>query len=188
MNILLDMDEVLADFVGGACKVFGVCPEAIKRDWDPAQWGMEHGLTKVLGREVTTAELWKEIEAWENFWLELEPLWWFNDIVELANSYDQLFEIVTTPSRDPMCYAHKVLWLRKQMADEHICDRLTLTRRKWKLANNETVLIDDRDSTIQMFVEHGGHGIVFPRAHNSEHKYADNPVTRVKARLEELTG
>lgn len=62
MRIYLDMDGVLCDFVGAACKLHGRDPATVTHWNFFKDWGM------------TAEEFWRPIhEAGEDFWANLEP-------------------------------------------------------------------------------------------------------------------
>lgn len=107
--IHLDVDNVLADFVAGACKVHG-------REWDGKTWNLQ--------------ELWGMSKS--AFWSKLTPAWFASlPLMENAHAIVQLVHehsngnwlFVTSPPSDPGIYTAKALWLGKHWPDfrRHIC-------------------------------------------------------------------
>jgi hypothetical protein len=79
MNIALDLDGVLADFVGGFRKLFGYVPE-----------GAEFRISK---------EEWQRIESTKNFWRDLAPLPGAELLANIG-PLDERFYIITSRSRE----------------------------------------------------------------------------------------
>lgn len=107
--IHLDVDNVLADFVGGACRVH-------RREWDGKTWD----LPKLWGMSKT------------QFWRPLTPAWFATlelmpdakAIVEIVNRLSNgnwLF--VTSPPSNEHVYSAKALWLGRHWPEfkRHIC-------------------------------------------------------------------
>ena len=96
MKIFLDVDEVLADFVGGACAVWGTTEAEVLPYWEPGVWNMIPPLSRALGLPVTLTEeeFWAAIvERGDRFWLNLRPLPWAGRVIDLVQS-----GYYTTPS------------------------------------------------------------------------------------------
>lgn len=173
MKILLDMDEVLVDFIGGACKVHGITLAQLRTNWEPGEWSIVTPMGKFLGwdnrpndvqREMYWTDLfWKPIhEAGSEFWRNLEPLPNWMDVWELCaktvgrgNLY-----IVSAPSKETCSYTGKVEWIKEHLSRSF--DRFFLTPHKGLLAAPDRLLVDDRASNIRMFQSNGGMGVLFP--------------------------
>lgn len=173
MRILLDMDEIITDFVGAALRVHGWTREQFYAKHPIGTWDME----TTLG--VSNTKFWKPIhEAGEEFWLNLVLLPFSAEMMYLARKIDPKWYIVTSPSSCPTSYSGKVKWLRENFSSTF--KSFVITEHKHLLANPSTILIDDREKNCEAFVAHGGHAIIFPTLHNSKHKFAYDPVTYVK--------
>lgn len=183
-RILVDMDEVLSDFVGAAAEVHGVDRfklEALRRE---NGWGMELPLSRLLGRDIGLNEFWEPIhQVSYQFWTGLRPLPWMNEILDLVKHHTDDWYIVSAPSKRSDSVSGKIDWLRKYLGGDW--DRLVPTKHKHLLANPTTLLIDDREENIEKFVLAGGEGIVFPSHGNKFHSLANNPVPYVASILKE---
>ena len=178
--IFLDMDEVLVDFVGGVCRVFGLTQEELEARWEPGVWD----ITQPLG--VTADELWNSIDSTPFFWSKLKPLPWFENLVGVVGRYTSTWYIATapSPSGSPDCYAQKGDWVQRYLGKEFA--DLILIRKKSLLAKPNTVLIDDREKSIIEFCEAGGDGILFPSYTNSLYQQRSGPLDSVEKTLYSL--
>ncbi len=164
MRILLDMDGVMIDFVSAACKAFGAKPdsERMKEGFERGEWN----INKLFDPPVSNNQFWKEInEIGESFWTNMMPLPWLTKLIHLVEEYaGEDWYIVTSPSKHPSSYSGKVWWLKERFGQDF--DRIVLTKHKHLLANRDTVLIDDKESTISKFRECNGEAILFPAPYN----------------------
>lgn len=172
-TVLLDMDEVLCDFVGGALDVH--C-------WSKAELVAKHrkgkwNIVPALG--LTEEEFWRPILLeGERFWSGLAPTPWMRTLINAIRQQGLNWYIVTTPSRDPHCIVGKQKWLREHLGDDGH-SRLVTCSDKWLLARSDRVLVDDRDSSIHRFRAEGGWGVTFPNFNNSLHALAHDPLAHV---------
>lgn len=178
-TILLDMDGVIVNWVGGACRLFDVDQDELEANWGD-QWGIHAAL------DITEAELWHRIDAAGiEFWSELEPLPWLNELWALCNKLGSTF-ILTSPSQSHQSPAGKVLWMNKHLADGDVFRDFLMGKHKDLCARPGSLLIDDRDSNCEKFVAAGGRAIVFPRVWNSNRRYADDPMGFMRMVLPEV--
>jgi hypothetical protein len=57
--IYLDLDEVLADFLGGVCRAFETSRADVEAHWQPGVWGIEAPLSKATNRKaLTSGDVW----------------------------------------------------------------------------------------------------------------------------------
>lgn len=183
-KILVDLDEVLADFVGGAAEVWGTNRAEIERLTEPGTWDMKLPLDKILKREtpLTDGEFWSRLNTVE-FWENLKELPWMDEVVGLVNQASKgNWRIVTAPSQGTTSYDGKVRWLKKRFG--HKFDKFAITPHKEDFAKPGVLLIDDRESNLTKFRAEGGQGCLFPRMWNSHHPLAHDPITYVRIRLE----
>lgn len=190
MRILLDKDQVLADFVGGACAAHGVSPGLVMRHWEPGVYSMTTALSRAKGRTGTMSEgdFWRPIHALRGFWRDLAPLPWAGHLLNLVRDITPDWYIVTAPSLCRECVAEKRDWLADRYGDEY-ADRMVPTKHKELMAvtrDGPAVLVDDSESNCERFRAAGGTAIVFPAHNNSLHGLKDDPVEYVEHRLAEL--
>lgn len=156
--ILLDMDGVVADFVGAIIKSHKL--DIQHDDWTDWNYHREVGLTD------------------DEFW---EPTygsdWWFIDVEAYSwatGLFTALREIGTvvfcsTPNDAINCAADKARWLNHYLGNHQ---EMVFTKHKHLLAKPNVVLIDDKDSNIHDFQKAGGHGVLFPQPWNHAAWYA----------------
>lgn len=158
---LLDMDGVLVDFVGGACRHHGI------RDPydDPQNWGKPK-LDELAGmpKSVFFAPLG------EDFWANLEPTRECFALVEMLEKHfgKEAVCIMTSPVLTHGCYEGKLCWLRKHLPQ--FSRRFLVGPTKEFAAGPEVTLVDDSDSNIDRFLAWGGDVIQVPRPWNRLHK------------------
>ncbi len=168
-TVYFDMDGVLVDFVGGCEKLFGK-----KHDGDfhfYSSWG------------ITQDEFWETICNCENFWADLEPYDWMDEILDLP-SLDVEVKIASHPCRDPDCWGQKARWV-----DEHFgraWEMLHLCGDKSRLADEHSLLIDDNQTIIDKWRAAGGHAILFPQPWNFNAPCAKHRVAYVTEALKEI--
>lgn len=185
-RIILDQDELLTDFVGAACKLWGTTTQEVVKNWEPGKWDMTGpvGLT-VLGKKLTDEEFWERINGDDEFWENMPSTPFRQELLAVVvQVVRDNYHIVSSPSRCPTCYNGKVKWLKREFGNEF--NRFALTPHKEIFAQPGVLLIDDRDSNVENFIKHGGAGIVFPTHHNSKHEFKHDPVLYVYEQLKEM--
>lgn len=174
--ILVDMDEVLADFAIPAARLHGV-------RWDPRPAGC-WDMAQIL--EIPQDEFWRPInEAGAPFWTGLPPTPWAVDLHQLVAGLGCPWYVVSSPSLDPLCHAGKVEWLHRFFgAGFH---DYVFTGHKHLLAGPRKVLIDDREETCIKFRQHGGYAVLFPSIGNRLHAQRADPLKYVETELRRIT-
>lgn len=178
-RILLDMDELLSDFVGGACGLYGKTKEDVYRYWTPGRWEMDEPLSRATGEPVTIDSFWRKIDETPGFWHYLPELPWMMELIHVVEVFETKYDlkrwnVVTSPGKDPGCYLGKATWLKKKFGRDF--DRFAITPHKELFAQPGVILIDDRESNIENFIKNGGQGILSPAHHNRLHEKKSNPV------------
>lgn len=202
--ILLDMDEVLADFVGGACTFYGSSYQSVLPYWEEGKWDLVPPLNAALraaGREfagpdgaeapaLTEEAFWRGLDEREDFWLGLAEKPWFHQLIRETRAKTDEWFIVTSPSYCPACYSGKFKWLAERLGAKEARTRLIPTPAKYLFARRGAVLVDDSDANCRRFVldpdgkPTGGHAVTFPTHHNHMSKYRDDPFPFVSAALD----
>ena len=179
MTILVDMDEVLADFATAAACIHCWTRQQLEAVWPPGRWSIVEPMGLIL------ETFWTRINAaGERFWVELAPLPWATELISLLNTEGYVWYVCSSPSRDPSSYSGKVKWLQRYLASPNRpFTRFVLTNHKHLLARPDTVLIDDNAATCREFEAAGGRAIIFPSRHNSLHPLAADPVAYVREQL-----
>ncbi len=182
MRILLDLDEVLTDFVGGSCRSFRVDKAKVLENWTPGEWSCVEPIAKAKGFRLTDEFFWAVIhQQGEAFWENLEPLPWAAQVLDLVKSLTDDWHIISAPSLCPTSYGGKVKWLKKYFGKDF--DRFAITPHKHIFAGKGTLLIDDRESNVTDFIAAGGDALVFPRLHNSLYTLRNDPVGHLRRML-----
>lgn len=180
MKIILDMDECLSDFKGGACRLHGVAKEEYMRSAPPLVWEAY----TYLG--LTVDDFWNPIhQQGERFWENLERLPWCHELVKLVNEVSKgNWIIATSPSRDPYCFSGKVKWLKRVFGNHF--DRFSIGSHKHFYAQKGSILIDDREANCEKFIEHGGDAILFPSHGNIAYRQREDPMPVVRQAFKEM--
>lgn len=157
MRILLDMDGVLADFVGGAARLVGFDP-ALVTTWE---------FYSSVGE--TEDSFWKKVSrAGPVFWENLEEYPWAANLITACNITAPTI-ILSAPSKHRLCKEDsvigKVRWMSNRWGNEF--DDYYLGTKKEFCASPDSVLIDDNDTNCDRFIQAGGRAIIFPQPWNS---------------------
>lgn len=167
MKCFIDMDGVLANFVGAACRVHN-------RPWpydDPKNLG-RFEIEPAWG--ISPREFWKPIDAAGiGFWENLEKTEFADRLIRFATSIYGLDNlcILTSPSDDPACVPGKRAWMR--MNYPLLSKNMLFGSAKQFLAGPDRVLIDDRDKNLEDFQMYGGFGVLVPQPWNRGHSSKD---------------
>jgi len=177
----LDMDGVLDDFVGAACR------EHVRPCYDkPEHYGI-FDMEKIWG--ITPKAFWSklDVDAYK-FWRRLEKTPEADEIVQLAiDTFGvENVAILTAAAMHPMCAAAKRDWIREYYPQFE--KRIIYAQAKGFVGGPKKVLIDDRDRNIEDWEAAGGVGILVPRLWNKEYQYAKHNQTldMIKAGLDTL--
>jgi 5'(3')-deoxyribonucleotidase len=162
-HIFVDLDGVLADFVQSSLALHD--RSHLLECWPGGEWDMP----KVMG--ISRGEFWRAIsQQGSPFWEMLEPYPWTAELLDQLRSIAPV-TIATSPSMDPGCLDGKVRWMQRHLGPSF--RDFLIGPQKYLLARPDVVLIDDRDSNVDAFREHGGQAILFPQPWNSNHQLED---------------
>lgn len=183
-RILVDMDEVLCDFVEEACRMHGVSREQMERNRPEGHWSIQGAIGTVLERELSEPEFWRPITmAGEAFWATLGPLPWLAQLTRIVREASTDWHIITAPGECRTSYNGKVRWLKEKFGATFT--QFAITPHKEIFAQPGVVLIDDREENIERFKAAGGSGILFPTKGNGLHGQAADPIPYVQQQLKE---
>lgn len=168
-HILVDLDGVLCDFVGGAIEVHGRTQyrDKIFKNWPYANYD----LAGVL--DITENELWKKIDLCMAFWEGLRPYPWMRPFLDALDDIAP-WTIATSPSRSSRSAGGKVAWLQRHfgtafrdyvIGPKFVNDDFAPYMKL--MARPDVVLIDDCDVNCEAFEKAGGTAILFPQPWNS---------------------
>ncbi len=187
LTVFCDIDGVVADFVGGACRAHG---------WDNpwlvpnTPWTGEFELINIFG--VSKEQFWRPIDdLGQTFWRTLETTPEANELYSLAHSFGDDVAFLTAPSDDPSCVPGKRSWIAGNFPKTPVIFAQASAKRL--LAHPKALLIDDKDSNVEEFYKAGGHAILVPRPWNKLHKldtldYVRTEVAKLHALLQDASG
>jgi len=180
-RILLDLDGCLVDFLGGACKFHNKAydghPHDPENQTEQKPWNIEPVF------QMSAPKLWNPLGY--EFWLNLEPLPWCYEVVELLSARfgEENICLLTSPVRTKGCIEGKMDWIRKNLPQFR--RRFLIGPRKEFCASPTSVLIDDHSDNIDRFIAAGGRTFLFPAPYNA--RFKEHPVEALKAWLDILT-
>jgi len=155
-KIFLDMDGVLCRCHEAALASFGATMEPNK----PMNQIVAEQKNFSLPRQM----FWNSFE--EVFWENLEKtdlcdflIYESVKLVGLRNVY-----ILSTPTQNPGCASGKTEWVRKHCPD--LLPRLRLSSEKELLAAPGRILVDDKVSNVDKWIDANGLGLLVPRVWN----------------------
>lgn len=184
-TILLDMDEVLVDFIGGACQVFDITRQQLEEARPNNQWDIVSVIGCCIQTNLTIEAFWEEIHGYgKDFWIDLKPLPWAEELMSLIRETTDSWYIVSAPSNCHSSYTGKIKWLKNYFGKEF--DKFVLTPHKHLLAKSDRLLIDDRLENVCGFLHNGGNALLFASTGNKLYPYADDPVRHLSDSLDEI--
>lgn len=171
-HVILDVDGVFCDFVGGCCRLYGWTAEEFRAAHPSGEFGIE----KTFG--VSTNQFWKDVsKRGSDFWYHLDPTPWADELLDwVRDRWGENFFFVTATSREADCYKGKVQWIQNFLGSWKF-NRFTMTRHKHLFARPNATIIDDREDNVSNFVLHGGEAILFPGIGNNLHQHIEDPMS-----------
>jgi 5'(3')-deoxyribonucleotidase len=170
----LDMDGVLTDFIGGACRAHQVDnpynrPEAL------GEWHLE----KLLG--ISANHFWRVIDEDPGFWVNLEKTDEADKIVQFAIEEFGVDRIafLTAPALDDSCLTGKRAWIKRYYPQ--ITGGITFAKDKGLYGHYGAWLIDDKPENCEAFSENGGIAMLLPRPWNGRTEVVMYPIEEVES-------
>ncbi len=165
----LDLDDVLVDFIAGACKTHGR-PNPYKKPEARGRWD----IAKLLG--MTDLEFWQPLDN-HHFWINLRPTKDAEAILRVVEHAfgEQNVCLLTDPSGRAGPPSGKMAWVQRFLPS--YTRRLLIGSPKYFCAASDAVLIDDADHNVEAFRRHGGQAILVPRPWNANHRHTSAIVT-----------
>lgn len=181
-KLILDLDGVFADFVGGACVVHGR-PGFQVTCWNfYEEWG------------ITSKEFWEPIKRKGDCFYEhiVQPYPWARELLTLCRKFDKDCVFASVAGGEHASdYSGKLRFVRRHFGDMPLIVMPGNTERtpggtKHLLAAPGRVLVDDSGENVIAWREHGGHAVVFPQYWNAAHDFINNRVEYVDGQLERI--
>lgn len=161
MRILVDLDDVVCDFIGGIFTLVGENPEDFMRRVPALNccWRVTDSLN------LPESLIWEMVDKQGyEFWIGLKPLPWYKILWEFLNErYKDNVFICTAPQPNVDCYKAKVDWIAKYLGTT----KIILCPDKTIIDNKTSFLIDDNPYTVAHFKENG---FLFPAINNAKRK------------------
>jgi hypothetical protein len=179
-TIFLDADGCIYQFTTAVIKqlnsvtgenitlsdVVGVC------DWNlENMWGM------------TQREWWEAIDQNPNFWLEIPMFPWAKELYSRLKLYADEVIILTAPSLSEHCIPHKIKSLQRDLNVPR--NNIICTKKKYLLAKNDTLLVDDAKHNCDPFIENGGDAVCIPSDWNTLDLTFDMVWNKIEEKLNE---
>jgi hypothetical protein len=174
MQIFLDLDGVIRDFVAGAIKHFEL--KATYEDVIHYNWLYER-VKKVYG--LSKIGFWESLDR--DFWLSLPLTDYALEMLALMLPYKPT--ILTAPTLNSA--GPTQAWIRKNLPDYFHDKRYLIGPAKASCAHKGALLIDDKGGNISSFIAAGGYGLLFPRPWNQLHGILE-PVEHIALMLREM--
>lgn len=163
-KIFLDLDDVLNTFTLDALKVWGChCPTYA--DF-PAAFGYDlPGAAHFLGCHLSKEEMWDALprKLWSDTTKSPECDWLVERCAEAVGPANVF--IATSTTKSPDCLAGKLEWIVNYLPS-WLHRHYVITPRKWLLAQQGCLLIDDCTANCIDWSLAGGACVYFPRPWN----------------------
>jgi 5'(3')-deoxyribonucleotidase len=175
-TVFVDMDGVLADFVGGVLRL---------HDIPDTQYNPQGSYDIHTYLKMSASQFWGAIDNDSRFWetLSLTPeATLLIDLLESLTSYKNIY-LLSSPALHPNCFYGKAVWIKKHFPE--YLPKLILTAHKHFLAAPNRLLIDDSDSNVTKFRQAEGLAILFPRKWNERYAVHAAAFDSVKQQLEQ---
>jgi len=177
MKIFFDLDEVFVDFVRGACEIHGVDHIQLQQKRVEKQlWDIVPTISEMKMDETFNSEkFWAPIHnQGGSFWASLKPTFWSLHLLEVINSHNLDWYLLTSPCLGVDVHIGKINWIHSFFG--HTFDRFFITRHKEVFAGQGRILIDDKPENIDSFVKAGGVGYLFGSSPLASVLSRSNPV------------
>jgi hypothetical protein len=166
LKILLDLDGVLTDFVGGAIAAHGIA--------DPYADGDNHGVwdfSEIC--DIPPSVFWERLDY--EFWANLR---WTVDggailsFLEAKFGYQNICLLTSPPhSNTGDAIRGKIDWVERHLPKYK--RQLLIGPAKEFCAHSGSILVDDADHNVTKFALAGGNTYLVPRVWNSKHAITD---------------
>ena len=181
MKVFIDMDGVLCDYNTAIHELFGI--EDVYKN--PANLGI-FSLASILEKQcgVSKAQFYKS--RGPEFYARLR---WTKEGPEILRLLEDKFgkkncRILSAPGFNPCDYAGKARWVIDNMPDYMYQKRFLLSSDKSLLADENSLLVDDKDSNIYGFKVGLGRGILVARPWNAKYGFANETLEDFKLELD----
>jgi len=179
-KVLLDLDGVLVDFIGGACathnKAYANHPHEPEKQEDQMPWDIE----PIFG--LGSRDLWAPFDR--QFWASLKPLPHFTPFLLTLEAFfgQENICLLTSPPLTEGSVEGKRDWIYEYMPQYR--RRYLIGPAKEFCASASNVLIDDNEDNISKFKEEGGQTFLVPAPWNN--RFKENSLEALKTWIASL--
>jgi len=154
--VFLDMDGVLVNFMDGAHRAHG--RTYVESEYPAGLWEIADHWA------ITPDEFWAKIHADPDFWHQLTPYAWCDEVLDLARTVAKQVKIATSPAKSPYCFSGKRIWWERFIPRDV---ELIICKSKHLLAAPGRLLIDDADHNVDAWRNANGSAVLFPQRWNT---------------------
>jgi len=164
INIFLDLDGVICNWLSAAAKTFNIDDSDPKiRDFLKSGKDID---------ELVKGDIWQLIDKeGEDWWTNLEIFPWTHKLVNSLRKESSNFAFLTSPSNNPICCSGKTKWIKKHFGEQF--KDFIITSKKYLCASKNSILIDDLDKNISKFKKYGGYTYLWPHSYRFLDKEID---------------
>jgi 5'(3')-deoxyribonucleotidase len=170
------MDDVLVDTTGAIMRHMGLSDYESWRDYPDGI-----GRDIVTAYQVATGIRYEDAVFWEHFkrefWAGMPATPWCNELVNFAEDIvgrDNVY-ICTSPTKCGDCLAGKLDWIAANLP-YWMHRQYIMTPRKEACAITGSILIDDADCNVKVFIEAGGVAVAMPAPWNVNRAFSSQPM------------
>jgi 5'(3')-deoxyribonucleotidase len=174
MKVYLDIDGVLANFLGSLHRVFKLPYEYEKYPYPFGLWDMFSKMHPDMPFDIINGA------CHESFWANLK---WMHDgrrIYDTVMTHFDDIKLLTTPMPNPGSWTGKYKWVLSELGPCMAKNLIVTTTSKDIVAGPGSLLIDDRDENVEEFREAGGKAILVPRPWNKLYQLRFNTLDHIK--------
>lgn len=170
--IFLDMDGVIADFIGSVEREF-VARGLLKKGWKDSL--LSYSIHNTMNKDAYN-KFWKHCEDFKVF-ERADEFSHTRALIALCQNYTHDICILTSAGDTPSFFAQKKAWLNAH-GFKH--EKVVMTKNKELLAASNRLLIDDCEANCEAFSRFGGDSILFPQLWNRNRNYRCSPLDFVE--------
>jgi len=172
-RLFLDMDGVIADFVGAALRThnaIGLYEKGRAQNCDD--------IAKLLG--ISQKDFWGKLDEDPQFWYSLRPTHDAEQLVEFAEDLvgREHVAILTSPAQSEHCVPGKRAFIARHFPQFSQRIIFCPSATKCFVAGPQRVLVDDKESNVEEFRRAGGIGVLVPREWNRLYRKSPQFVLR----------
>ena len=187
-TIFLDVDDVLADFMGGLHTALNISYNYFNYPYKKGEWN-------ILGYQIKRRHYLDCLVTFEecnqccttSFWQYLKWMHDGRDILRavLEKFHSEQIYLLTTPMPNLESASGKMMWINDNLP-VYLKHTIITQAPKYLLARPDTLLIDDKNENIDEFREAGGRALLVPRPWNRGYFHTDRTIKIVRGFLERL--